>query len=139
MDGAHDFVQEHRLEKVELLGRCDHVAVLNLMKSARFLVLPSECFENFPMTIAEAYACGLPVVASRLGAMEELVIDGETGLHFTPGNAADLAAKVSLAWGNKSSIARMGHRARVEYETKYTAERNYQQLMGIYRQSLSTN
>jgi glycosyltransferase involved in cell wall biosynthesis len=108
----------------------DHLTPV--MKHARFLVLPSECYEGFPMTIAEAFACGVPVIASRLGAMQEIVEDGRTGLHFTPGDADDLAAKVEWAWTHPDEMQVMGRAARAEYEAKYTAERNYQMLMQIY-------
>jgi glycosyltransferase involved in cell wall biosynthesis len=84
------------------------------------------------MTIAEAFACGLPVIASRLGAMAEIVTDGKTGLHFTAGDEDDLAAKVEWAWTHPDEMRAMGQSARAEYLAKYTAERNYQQLMSIY-------
>ena len=64
--------------------------------------MPSGCYENFPITLAEASALGLPVIASRLGAMAEIVEDSVTGLQFTPGDAADLAAK-RCALGDRAS------------------------------------
>jgi len=106
------------------------------MKQAFVLVFPSECYEAFPTTIAEAFATGLPVVASHLGAMGELVQHGQTGLLFTPGNANDLAAKVEWARAHPRELADMGRRARHEFEAKYTAERNYQLLREIYNRVL---
>jgi glycosyltransferase involved in cell wall biosynthesis len=103
-----------------------------MIRKARFLVFPSECYENCPTTILEAFACGVPVIASRLGAMAELVEDGRTGLHFSPTQAEDLARKVIWAWTHPSELAAMGHEARAEYENKYTAEKNYEMLMRIY-------
>lgn len=110
--------------------------MLAAIKRARFLVFPSECYEGFPVAIAEAFACGVPVIASRLGAMEEIVGDGHTGLHFTPGDADDLAAKVEWAWAHPGEMAAMGRAARAEYEANYTAERNYKMLMEIYQRVL---
>jgi glycosyltransferase involved in cell wall biosynthesis len=81
----------------------------------------------------EAYAKGTPVIASGLGALAELVEDGRTGLRFRPGNPEDLAAKVEWAWTHPRELAAMGQEARREYELKYTAERNYELLMEIYR------
>ena len=118
---------------VEALGRQNREQVLELMKGARFLVFPSEWYEGFPMTIVEAFACGVPVITSRLGAMAEIVEDGRTGLHFTAGDPEHLAAKVEWAWTHPKQMAEMGREARREYEAKYTAERNYQMLMEIYR------
>ena len=84
------------------------------------------------MTIVEAFACGMPVIASRLGAMAEIVEDGCTGLHFESGNVEDLAEKVSWAWVHPQEMAEMGREARRVYEAKFTAERNYQMLLEIY-------
>jgi glycosyltransferase involved in cell wall biosynthesis len=85
------------------------------------------------MTIAEAFACGLPVLASRLGAMAELIEEGRTGLLFEPGNPDDLAEKVEWALTHPEEIKRMGKEARKEFEEKYTAEKNYKMLMEIYQ------
>jgi glycosyltransferase involved in cell wall biosynthesis len=119
-------------------GQISRSQVLAALKSGRFLVFPSRWFESFPMVIVEAFACGLPVIVSRLGAAQEIVEDGGTGLHFTPGDPDDLAAKVSWAWTHSAEVAAMGRAARAEYEAKYTAQRNYQILMGIYRGVLGT-
>ena len=70
---------------VRFLGRLSREAVIAAMHQASFLVFPAECYENFPLAIAEAFACGVPVIATRLGAMAEIVADGRTGLHFAAG------------------------------------------------------
>jgi len=84
----------------------------------------------------EAFACGLPVIASRLGAMAEIVEDGRTGLLFRPGDPEDLAAKVEWAWSHPKELREMGSEARKEYERKYTAEQNYRRLMEIYQKAI---
>jgi glycosyltransferase involved in cell wall biosynthesis len=117
---------------IELLGRRSRAEVVALMQEAAFLVFPSVWYEGLPMTIVEAFACGLPVIASRLGAMEELIEDGRTGLLFTPGDASDLAAKVEWAMAHTAEMGRMRREARAEFEARYTAARNYQALMEIY-------
>ena len=109
------------------------------MQRAAYLVMPSIWYENFPRTLVEAYACGLPVIASRLGAMAELVRDGETGLLFEPGNAADLAQKMQWAEAHPETMRRMGEAARAEYEASYTPETNFNQLMAIYSDAIATN
>jgi glycosyltransferase involved in cell wall biosynthesis len=102
--------------------------VIGAMKHARFLVFPSIWFETFGLSMVEAFACQLPVITSRLGSMEEIVADGLTGLHFSAGDPADLAAKMDWAWTHPQEMEEMGINARTEYETKYTADRNYEQL-----------
>ena len=117
---------------VQYLGQMPLDQLMQLMKGARFLIFPSELYENFPLTLAESYACGVPVVASELGAMKEIVKHDYTGLLFRPGDAADLAAKVVYAWANREPMRKLGRQARKEYETRYTAELNYRMLRNIY-------
>ena len=126
------------LSDVCFLGQLPRDEVNAALKGALFLLFTSEWYETFGMAIIEAFACGVPVICSRLGAMEEIVADGRTGLHFTPGDAADLAAKVQWAWAHPEEMAAMGRAARAEYEAKYTAERNYEMLMEIYEKVLGT-
>jgi glycosyltransferase involved in cell wall biosynthesis len=130
---VHQARRGHQLKGVEIVGRRSRDEVFELMKGARFLVFPSEWYETFGMTIGEAFACGLPVLASRLGAITEIVEGGRTGIHFTPGDPEDLAVKVEWAWTHEKEMQEMGKEARREYEMKYTAERNYTMLMDIYR------
>lgn len=118
------------------LGFCGLEQILHLMRTASYLVVPSVWYENFPRTIVEAYASGLPVIASRLGALAEIVDDGRTGLLFEPGNADDLAAKLRWAEEHPVEMANMGRQARLVYETRYTPERNYVELMQIYEEAI---
>jgi len=125
-----------KLPSVEWLGWRSREEIYTFMKRADFLVFPSECYEGFPMTLVEAFACGLPVIASRLGAMTEIVEEGRTGLLFDPKNFEDLAAKIEWAWMHPKEMEEMGQEARKEYEMKYTEERNYKILMSIYQKAL---
>ena len=125
------------ISSIHFRGRLSHSETLAAIKSSRFLVLPSEWYEGFPMTIAESFACGTPVICSRLGAMEEIVADSHTGLHFAPGNSEDLACKLAWAFAHPSEITAMGRAARAEYEALYTPQSAYRQLMDIYRQTVA--
>lgn len=118
---------------VDVVGRRDHDAVLELMKDATLLIMPSRSYESFGLSIIEAFATGLPVIASRMGSMASLVEDGITGLLFTPIDAADLASKVEWALDHPEAMVVMGRHARRAYEEHFTAKRNYQLLMEIYR------
>jgi FkbM family methyltransferase len=119
--------------QVSFLGHLSREETLARMRKARLVIVPSECYENFPLIIAEAFACGTPVVCSRLGALQEAVEDGRTGIHFTAGDADDLAAKLDWAWTHPEQVKTMGREDRLEYETKYTAEVNHKILSRIYR------
>jgi glycosyltransferase involved in cell wall biosynthesis len=120
------------LTGTELLGLVSSEKIAGLLHGARFLVFPSVWYEGFPLTIAEAFACGVPVIASRLGSVAEIVADGKTGLHFTAGDDADLAAKVEWAWTHPNEMEGMGRAARREFEEKYTSAANCKRLMEIY-------
>ena len=126
-----------KLANVDYRGRLSRQQTLAAMQGARFLVFPSEWYEGFPVTIAESFACGVPVICSRLGGMQEIVEDGMTGLHFTPGDAADLAEKARWAWLHVEETSAMGFAARAEFEAKYSAERNFRMLSAIYESVLS--
>jgi glycosyltransferase involved in cell wall biosynthesis len=137
-DGSMRQEFEKRIEdgklgtEIECVGRKSHDECLDIISKARFMVMPSVCYENFPLTIPEAFACGKPVIASNLGAMAEIVEHSKTGLLFEPGNPAELADAMKWMIENPEECARMGGNARAEFEAKYTAERNFDMLMGIY-------
>lgn len=119
------------------LGALTNDQVRYEMSSAMALVLPSIWYENFPRTLVEAFGCGLPVIASKIGALAELVEDGVTGLLFEPGNADDLAAKLQWAADHPEQMKVIGDAARLKYETNYTAEHNYKQLIAIYNEAIT--
>jgi glycosyltransferase involved in cell wall biosynthesis len=128
-------VQRCDLSSIQFRGRLSHEESLAAMKSACFLILPSDWYESFPMTLAESFACGTPVICSKLGSMEEIVDDSRTGLHFAAGDSEDLVRKVEWALSHPAEIAAMGREARREFEEKYTAEKNYSYLMDIYQRT----
>jgi glycosyltransferase involved in cell wall biosynthesis len=106
--------------------------VAECMRRASLLVFPSVWYEAFPLVIAEALACGLPVLASDAGSAADLIDHGRTGLHFRSGDPKDLAAKVETLWRDQELLGRMRKEARAEYEARYHSERNYARLMQIY-------
>jgi glycosyltransferase involved in cell wall biosynthesis len=117
---------------VEWLGYLPRGRVIELMQGASVLIFPSEWYEGCPLTIIEAFATGLPVIASRLGNMAEMVTDGVTGRLFGPTDSADLATVIEWALSHPDETAGMGAHARREFEQKYTPQRNYEALMAIY-------
>jgi glycosyltransferase involved in cell wall biosynthesis len=129
--------RESQLSGITFRGRLSHEEVIEAVKGARFVIVPSTLYEGFPMCIVESFACGTPVLCSKLGGLAEIVQPHLTGLHFNPGDALDLAAKVEWAWNHPLELSEMGRAARAKYETEYTAEKNYSLLMEIYEQALS--
>lgn len=121
------------IEWTESLSRVD---LLNTMKRAIFLVVPSIWYEGFPLVIVEAFAVGCPVISSNIGPLSSIVDHGRTGLHFTPGNAWDLACKLRRFLSFPNGTASMRRQARLEFERRYSAETNYSSLLSIYTQAL---
>jgi len=116
----------------EFLGRVHRDEVISIISGACLQVVPSECYEGFPMVILEAFACGTPVVTSRLGSLAEIVLDGDTGLHFKAGDPVDLAQRVNHLAERPERAHRMGQKARDIFLEKYTAEKNLELLLEIY-------
>lgn len=118
--------------KVEITGWLDSVEVADRIKRSSVLVLPSEFYESFGNVIVEAFSCGIPVVTTNIGAQSELVQDGMTGYLYQPGDASSLAEILNMLCSDLEQQRILGKNARLEYESKYTAEQNYRSLMNIY-------
>jgi glycosyltransferase involved in cell wall biosynthesis len=98
--------------------------------------VPSIWYENFPRTIVEAYAEGTPVVASRLGALSELVAEGRFGLLFEPGNPTDLVDKLMACLVDPARTLSMGENARVHFAQHLSPSANYEVLRQIYDEAI---
>jgi glycosyltransferase involved in cell wall biosynthesis len=136
LDDLRRIAMDLRLKNVTFLGRLPRQRAFEYLANARFLLFPSEWYESFPMTILEAYAHGVPVVAARMGVMPEIVKENQIGLLYEPRNPQSLAEVVEGLWRNIGWIRQLSKNARREYETLYTAEENYRQLMAIYNEAL---
>jgi glycosyltransferase involved in cell wall biosynthesis len=123
---------------IRWLGWLPRDQVLERMRHASVLIVPSIWYEAFPMVIVEAFAMGIPVIVSKLGSMSSIVDHGRTGLHFAAGDALDLAAQFKNFRDHSEQSAYMREQARREFETKYTREHNYGQLIQIYDRARSS-
>lgn len=128
-----EFTERFALNQIEISGFLSQEKVLNCLSEAFFLIVPSRWYEGFPRVILEAYALGVPVIASNLGSMAELVRDNETGLLFKAGDSEDLASKVKLAIESPTDLARWGRRAQEIFREQYTADAAYKRLIDIYK------
>lgn len=121
---------------VRFLGQLSLAEAQSQIARARLLVLPSECFEGFPMVIREAFAFGTPVAVSEIGPLPVIVKCGLSGIVFEPSNPKSLLQEVRQAWQKPGFLERLGQGARLEFETKYTEGVNYDTLMEIYESAL---
>jgi glycosyltransferase involved in cell wall biosynthesis len=117
--------------RIHFVGRLPSDQIYDLLGHAAALVFPSVWYEGLPKTILESFAKGTPVIASNLGSMSDLITDGRTGAHFTPGNPADLARTITRLFAG-DELQAMRSIAREEFEQLYTGDANYRMLMDVY-------
>ena len=122
--------------RVKWVGRKSRSEIYDLMQRASLLAFPSEWYEPFGLVVVEAFANGLPVVAARIGAAEELISSGRTGFLFKPGDPLYLAAAVRYAFESREALDRMGTAAALDYHSKYSPSQNVKQILGIYREAI---
>jgi glycosyltransferase involved in cell wall biosynthesis len=132
----------HESPGMTYMGSRSTADVLELMKQATFLVLPSLWYEGFPLVLIEAFSTGLPAVVSAHQSLIETIAGGELGWCAASGNAEDLATVVRKAWSSRNEVAARGLAAREAFLKKYSADANYVSLLGIYvaaRHQLESN
>jgi glycosyltransferase involved in cell wall biosynthesis len=120
--------------QLRLRGAVSRAQVQELMRRAEVLVLPSIWYEGFPMVCAEAYSLGLPILCSRIGGLPEIVLEGITGDHFSPGDATGLAVALRRFHAGTLGRDQLRQAARQLYLDKYSEKRNYEMLMSIYNE-----
>ena len=123
---------------IEFIGQQPYTKIAQLLADAEALIFPSLWFETFGMVLIEAFSKSTPVIASSLGNIKNIVINGENGLTFEAGNCHDLKLKIDHYLHLPSEIkARYKKLARETYENKYSPLANYKQLMKIYLDAIS--
>lgn len=118
--------------EVTYRGQLARSAVLESMRNAIALVIPSIWFEGFPLVVLEAFATGTPVIASRIGSLQEVVHDGVTGLLVEPGDPDELADRMRWAIDHAEEMRQMGTRARQRYEERYRGATHRAALLDSY-------
>lgn len=124
-DWAKKYIEENGLSKIKLLGFVENKQVRKLIGESKALILPTQVYEGFPMTIAESFACGTPVIGSDLGNTGSLIENGKNGWKFQPKSAEELVESVK-------KIESLSIGLEKEMIQKYTACNNYEQLRNIY-------
>ena len=121
--------------QIDFIGRdaLDGEALQARLSRAAYLVLPTLSYEAMPRALAEAFANGVPVIASRLGSLAELIEPGRNGLLFEPGSARDLARRLAWADAFPEKMRQMGECARADYQARFIDDWSYQTLFGERR------
>lgn len=129
-----DYIRNKGIQNIELLGFKSGDEKWEILRNAFCLILPSEWYENFPVTALEGFMASKPVVASRMGGLPYIVEEGKSGLLFEAGQANELAQRVQYLVAHPTEAESMGRRGRSLVETKYGPEEGYKNLMGIFSQ-----
>jgi glycosyltransferase involved in cell wall biosynthesis len=124
---------------VRFLGQVDGAEAQRQIAGARLLVLPSECYEGFPMVVREAFAFGTPVAVSNIGPLPSIVRHRVNGIVFEPANPASLMHQVQSAWKTTGLLEKLGIGSRLEFEGRYTEEANYTKLIDIYKCAIAVS
>lgn len=136
---AREFVNQHDMNNIEFVERMDEQKLSDLIANARFLIMPSEgYYETFGLVIIEAYSRAVPVVASNIGVVPELVSDKQTGLLFEPGNAYALADKARWMWDHPTEASTMGRNGLNTYKERFTEDRCYKTLVEVYERLIKS-
>jgi glycosyltransferase involved in cell wall biosynthesis len=114
-------------------GHCGGDRLAELYRNAAFVVVPSEWYENAPMSILESFAYGKPVIGTRIGGIPELITEGKHGYLVDPGAKDQLQAAIRKLWNDRAAQGQMGRNARQLVETRFAQSFRTSSLMEIYR------
>jgi glycosyltransferase involved in cell wall biosynthesis len=131
LEDAISYCREKQIKNVEFLGFQTGQALKNTIAGARFIVIPSECYEILPFTMLEAFSFGKPIIASHIGEFSRIVPQNGMGLLFNFRDHLDLAEKIALLWNTEGLAQQLGQNARQYVERYLTAEYHYQRLAEI--------
>lgn len=135
-DNVEKFVKQRKLVNVQYLGEKRGLELQYLIRGARFLVLPSEWYENYPMVAIEAMALGKPILAANIGGLPEIVVENVAGWLFHSGSAKDLREKIQTHFGDIETIERLGRQARARVEQINCSKAHYEKLIACYNKVL---
>jgi glycosyltransferase involved in cell wall biosynthesis len=123
---------------IKFLGPLARSALPDFYTNARFLVFPSRWFEMCPLMVLEAMSYGLPVIASGIGSMEELVLNNETGIICAPGDPIQLATAMRRLWESPSECERLGAAARRRIQSQYNEDGYFDRLTRVYNRAINS-
>lgn len=117
---------------IVLEGHCGGAKLAELYRNAAFVVVPSEWYENAPMSILESFAYGKPVIGTRIGGIPELIAEGEHGYLVDPGSPVQLRSAVCKLWEDRAAQSTMGRKARLLIENRFAQSTRTASLLRIY-------
>ena len=133
-----EFVVKENIKNVEFVGFKTGNELENIIKQSRFIVIPSEWYENAPMSIIEAMAYGKAVLGSNIGGIPEFIEDNHTGMIFKTKDEIDLANKINYLIDQENQTIEMGKNARIRAEKLYDKTVHYEKIMDLYNEVMNS-
>ena len=133
-----EFVVKEKITNVEFVGFKTGNELENIIKKSRFIVIPSEWYENAPMSIIEAMAYGKAVLGSNIGGIPEFIEDNHTGMIFNTKDEIDLASKINHLIDEEKQTIEMGKNARIRAEKLYDKTVHYEKIMDLYNEVMNS-
>jgi len=125
------YAETNQMTNVTFMGKQSKKQTLEIINGAEFLICPSEWYEVLGFTVVEAMALGKPVIGSDIGAIPEMVINGETGILFAPGNAPELSEKIRALFNDQEAILSMGKKAKKHIHQIINTEKHFSGLQKL--------
>ncbi|MGU8243035.1 glycosyltransferase family 4 protein [Clostridium perfringens] len=138
LNNSINFIKENNIDNVEFLGRKDKNEIKKYLKSAKMIVVPSLWYEGFPMTIIEAFSQGVPVIASNIGNLKNIINDNVNGLLFNLNDYKDLAIKINKLHKSPDLLKKYSINAYNDFINKYNSKVNYKELKNIYEEIMES-
>ena len=127
-----EFAKEHNLNNVKFLGFKKGAELEEEYKNCIASILPSNWFENFPTTIMESFAYGKPVIASNIGGIPNMIINGETGILYEPSSINELILAIKSLYSSPELVKNMGINARTRAKEKFLSQIYFEKLLNLY-------
>ena len=136
MPEVQQIIEQNGCKHIHLLGFKQGDELRELILNSICTVLPSEWYENCPMSVLESYAYGKPVIGADIGGIPELIVDGVSGCLVPSGEQETLRDRLLWMSEHKSDAAEMGRIGRYKMETEFNADIHYERIMNVYQQFL---
>lgn len=133
-----ELYENHSFDKIEFLGYKKEKELWDIVSNASFVVVPSEWYENNPLTIIEAYSFGKPVISTEGGGVNELITDSETGFIIEPKNPDELVAKINLLLNNPALLKSIGKNAKERVQTNFSLNKMTDNYIALYKKYVDT-
>lgn len=125
------YVEQRKIKNIEFLGFKSGIELEKVIKGARFILIPSIWYDNLPNTALESFQYSKPVIASNIGSLPELVVEGVNGFLFEAGNASALIETIKKL-DDDETVIKLGLESRKILETRFAPQAHYDALMKVF-------